>query len=244
MEKLLNYIKNGRGHGFIFLTAVSVLITTFFMITLKASYTEIKPKIELIAQDFLPLTVTNKEISSPLDTYKRLELVLDDHSNSGIPVILNTTSTYKELPKIDLGIYIAKDNFYLITPKEIKKLNYEDGIYDTARFGSLMTKIETMLSTSISFIMIIILFINFAIKSLITMLLSMLIIKLKKIPALPKAELMRLSCLITASIELISLVIAKIAQYELNIFLFYFISASVAFVYITTQTPKDDNLPL
>lgn len=245
MEKLLNYIKNGKGHGIIFLIAISVLITTFFMITIKKYYTEAKPKIELVAQDFLPITIKNNKIASPIDAYKRVDLNLSDEENEFlIPVILNTTSSASEFPKEDLALYITTDNLYFITPKEIKKIDYQDGIYDIQKFKNLMTKVESITSSSISLIMIIILLINFIIKSFITMLATKLFIKLKKLPSIPTSELMRLSCLITSSIELISAILARVAGYELNTILFYFLSLTLAYIYVQFDSKKQNDQPL
>ena len=57
MDKIINYIKKGRGLGFIFLLAVAVLKTIPIMFEMKSVYADLQPKIMLIADDFLPIKI-------------------------------------------------------------------------------------------------------------------------------------------------------------------------------------------
>ena len=64
MEKIVNYIKNGKGIGFIFLLAVAVLITLIITIKFKEFSVPIREEIVTISKDFLPITVSEGKIIS------------------------------------------------------------------------------------------------------------------------------------------------------------------------------------
>lgn len=74
MEKIKLYIRRGKGIGLLFLLASAVLATMFLMISLKSAYTEIKPEVVLVANEFLPITVKGGKIVEPANAYKRIEL--------------------------------------------------------------------------------------------------------------------------------------------------------------------------
>jgi hypothetical protein len=73
MKKIVTYIKQGKGTGLLFLLAGAVIMTLFFIIPAKEMVKDIEPKIMLVAKDFLPITIENKKITTPTDTYKKLD---------------------------------------------------------------------------------------------------------------------------------------------------------------------------
>ena len=52
MEKFILYIRQGKGIGALFLLAAAVLITMMLAISLRNSYSEAKPEIMLVANEF------------------------------------------------------------------------------------------------------------------------------------------------------------------------------------------------
>ena len=68
MEKIFLYIKQGKGHGLLFLLATAIITTIIFSFSLKTVLNDIKPKALLVAEDFLPIEIKNKEIVSHPNT--------------------------------------------------------------------------------------------------------------------------------------------------------------------------------
>lgn len=76
MEKIKLYIRRGKGIGLLFLLASAVLATMFLMISLKSAYTEIKPEVVLVANEFLPITVKGGKSSNLPMRINALSLIL------------------------------------------------------------------------------------------------------------------------------------------------------------------------
>ena len=133
MEKIINYIKNGKGLGLLFLLAGSVLITIMYMFVAKEMIKNFEPKVMLIANDFLPLTVNEQKITSPLDTYKRIEINLsdDEQSKDLFPVVLDTKNKNQDLKNEKIGLFITQDSIILKTFNDTKNLKLKDGVYDS-----------------------------------------------------------------------------------------------------------------
>ena len=74
MEKLKNYILNGKGMGLLFLLASAVVMAVVSMFIFRSIYQDVKPSVILVAQDVLPVTIKNKEIVEPQNMYKKLSI--------------------------------------------------------------------------------------------------------------------------------------------------------------------------
>ena len=140
MDKILNYIRNGRGYGFIFLLAVAVLKTIPIMVELKSVYTDLQPKIMLIANDFLPINVENGKIVEPVNTYKRLGLQLGESNNKNaeVPVVLDTREETSVVPNEKDGLFIMTDMIYFVAGDRIQKYKLKDGLFDKEKFEKAM----------------------------------------------------------------------------------------------------------
>ena len=129
MEKFILYIRQGKGIGALFLLAAAVLITMMLAISLRNSYSEAKPEIMLVANEFLPLTVKDGQVVQPVDAYKKVDI---DLGQQGKPedlfsVVLDTRADAKAPAMNELGIFITKDVVYLSSPNQIKRIQFQDG---------------------------------------------------------------------------------------------------------------------
>ena len=57
MEKFVNYVRNGKGIGLLFMLAASVVVTIVMLLVAKNFYGEMRPQALIVANDFLPITV-------------------------------------------------------------------------------------------------------------------------------------------------------------------------------------------
>ena len=143
MEKIKLYIRRGKGIGLLFLLASAVLATMFLMISLKSAYTEIKPEVVLVANEFLPITVKGGKIVEPANAYKRIEL---DFGGKGekkdlFPVVLDTRNEVSSVPTEPQGLFITTDTVYAVTADQIRRLNLQtqqDGVLTKENFAEIM----------------------------------------------------------------------------------------------------------
>lgn len=217
MEKFIDYVKGGKGNGFIFLLAAAVLVTIFFVLIIKNLYTDVKPRILLAAEDLLPITVEGGKIVSPADTYKTLELKLDERDTDSFLVVLDTKNDNLEVSTQKAGMFITKEMLYLVTPNEVKKVAFEDGVFDMARFTDMINQAVGIFSLVISVVSVGVLFLVFLIKTLIVAGIGKLMYKVEKKEELADFSLlMRLSSVLVACVEFLFLAIGFAGGYVLT----------------------------
>ena len=227
MENLIKYIKQGKGYGLIFLLASSIIVTTIIMAKAKPVLKDMEPKLTLIAEDFLPLTIQNKQITEPVDTYKRVDINLgNSNSNKDIfPVVLDTKTTSKELPKEKIGLFIMKDVAYVISFNDIKKIYYKDGIFDIEKFKQILQKSFIIFSIISSIAIILLHFIQNAIIALLASLIGLSYLKRTQTTHSPNfSYLMRFCSLIIAFVGILS------------IYMKIFFTINVGFIHILLLT--------
>lgn len=212
MDKLINYIKNGKGIGALFLMASAVLMTLIMAFMIKDIYAELRPQATLISEDILPLTIKNHKIINKTQIYKQYGLTLgDDNDKTSFPVIFDTRNDTSEMPKGKNGIYIMTDAIYMATPSETRRFEFQkDGVIDKASFESLVNYVTNSIYIVVSTILIVIYFFVGLLKATLSALIAtfgqrfILGEKLFDIKTL-----MRLSSIATACIELLSFTLLK-----------------------------------
>ena len=227
MENLIKYIKQGKGYGLVFILASSIIATTMIMIKAKPIFNEMSPKLTLIAEDFLPITVKNKQIIEPLDTYKRIDVNLGNTNSDKdvFPIVLDTKTTTSDLSKEKLGLFIMKNVTYVISPNDIKKIYYEDGIFDIEKFKQLLQKSIVFFSILSSIILILLHFIQGILIALTSSLLGLAYVKHIKLSNMKDfSQLMRLCSMNVALLIM------------LNISLKTFFTFSIGFIHILLLT--------
>jgi len=217
MEKFINYIKNGKGNGLIFLLAAAVLVTIFFVFMIKQLYTDIRPRILLAAEDLLPISVEGGKIISPVDTYKTLELKLDEKDKDSFLVVLDTKSEHIDISTNKSGLFITKDMLYLVTPNEVKKVTLVDGVFDMPRFTDMMNQAAGAFSLVLSVVCVGVLFLVFLVKTLIVAGLGKLIYKAEnKERTIDFSVLMRMGAVLVAGVEFLFFAIGFAGGYMLS----------------------------
>ena len=217
MEKFVNYIRNGKGNGLIFLLAAAVLVTIFFVFTIKQLYTDVKPRVLLAAEDLLPISIEGGKIVSPADTYKTLELKIDERDKDSFLIVLDTKNDNVEIPTNRTGVFITKDMLYLVTPNEVKKITFIDGVFDIEQFTGMMNQAIGMVSLIISIVSVGVLFVVFLVKTFIVAGVGKLIYRAeKKENVVDFSLLMRLSSVLVAVVEFLFLTIGFSGGYMLS----------------------------
>ncbi len=220
MEKIMQYIKAGKGRGLIFLLAAAVVISFVGIIFLKQIYNSAEPKFMLVADEFLPITVQEGKIVNPIDTYKKVDFkfgnVLDN--SDVLPIVLDTRKETSTIPEAKLGIFIMTDIVYIISPNKIEKFYLPDGVWDKDAVKNYFDSFISTVSLFIAGLLVAILFLFLLIKTIIIAWLSELWLKAMKKTNLPDfAAFMRLSAVIVAILNTILMVLGVCCSFSLNI---------------------------
>lgn len=161
MEKFVNYVRNGKGIGLLFILAASLIVTIIMLLVAKSFYGEMRPQAMLIANDFLPLTVKGGKIVDPADAYKRVDLKFGNTGTEkdNFAVVLDTREPTPSLPKGAQGLYIYKDVIYVASANQIRNYDLQDGLWDKDSFEKLLDSVTGIMSGVIGVVLIGILFV-------------------------------------------------------------------------------------
>lgn len=179
MEKIVNYIRHGKGVGLLFILAASVLVTIVFVLFGKEFYAGARKQMLLVAGDFLPITVQNGVITEPADTYKRVNV---DFGKKGNPkdmftVVLNTREDVSVSSEDAAGIYLLKNQVYMVTPTQMRHYPLHDGLWNMERFEGLIDDVAGVIFGVMSVALIGVLFLVFLVKTFVAALLGELALK-------------------------------------------------------------------
>ncbi len=134
MEKLINYIKRGKGIGLKYLLLFALFYAIVLTVALKRSGDEVLvPAAQKIADEFLPIKIENGVIVEPENMYKTYTLqIADDESGIGetYEIIMNTeVETINPADMKKEGAYITKNAIYFSTNNQLKVYPFEDSAY-------------------------------------------------------------------------------------------------------------------
>lgn len=179
MEKVINYVRQGKGLGLLFILAASVLVTIIFVLLGKELYSETREQVLTVAGDFLPITVQKGVITEPEDTYKRVNV---DFGKMGDPkdmiaIVLNTREDFVVSPQDMNGLYLLKNQIYVVSSTQMRHYALQDGIWNMERFEKLMDDVAGVIFVSISVILIGMLFLICLVKTFTAALLGKLLLK-------------------------------------------------------------------
>lgn len=207
MEKILMYVRQGRGLGMLFLLASAVLSAMVAIILLRDGYSAVKPEISLVANEFLPITVQNGKIADPVGVYKRIDL---DFGGEGekkelFPVVLDTRGGEETLPTEKQGLFITADTVYAVSVNKINRISLAD-VKDTVltkdNFSKKLDSVMGLFSMIASVILIGILFLWYLLKTWLAAVAGAAFLKISgKKDRMNTGALMRLGSLIVAGTE-------------------------------------------
>ena len=245
MEKIKLYIRRGKGIGLLFLLASAVLATMFLMISLKSAYTEIKPEVVLVANEFLPITVKGGKIVEPANAYKRIEL---DFGGKGekkdlLPVVLDTRNEVSSVPTEPQGLFITTDTVYAVTADQIRRLNLQtqqDGVLTKENFAEIMDGVVGYVSSFAAMILVAMYFLTLLLKTWLAALRGRVALKVMKKPEmLNMSGLMRLSAMTAAVTELGSYFVGT--GFGLTGWHTFIIIVAGVFIVLYQMQPEDSN---
>ena len=133
MTRIINYLKNGRGIGTLFLALLAVIITVQFFYASKKVVLAMVPEVQNTLNQLLPIEIENGVVIEPADTVKNVKLKVPFVPGyAGLPVILDTrvdSLDFDELLKSKSSIQISRKNVYVVSKGEVKVRSLGDASY-------------------------------------------------------------------------------------------------------------------
>lgn len=243
MEKIVNYIKSGKGNGLLFLVATALITTIFWMLLFKQFYNDVKPQILLASEQILPITVKDSQITEPLDTYKKVDIMFGDkeETDKTFPIILDTRAEPENFDKLPIGLFIGKNNVKLKLPSEIKTLSWQDGIWNKNTLEEFLDYISGTFSFMLSIIIVAIFSIILVIKTAIAAFLEKYIIgPILKVDSLNFDTFMRLSAVLISITELILLGLSFLTGIRVGILPQIFVILLIAYAFLAQQKKAEN----
>jgi len=118
MLKLINYIKNGKGIGAIWLLILGAVLAFYTAFKVNKSLPLAIPYVQDLADEFLPIKIEDGKIVDPVETIKKHEYQLGkDH----LTLTLDTTKDVLEEQDMMQGIYVTRSYIYTINGKEVRR---------------------------------------------------------------------------------------------------------------------------
>ena len=113
MNKIINYISNGKGIGAIIILLISTLFSLYISLVARTAVTNSIPYIQMIADEILPIDMVNGNIRVPGNTKKVYPIYSDDKLGDYSFTIDTTTDTI-DTTNTASGLYLTRSYFYSI----------------------------------------------------------------------------------------------------------------------------------
>lgn len=139
MNKVLTYIKSGRGIGAKYLLIYVLIIAFVFGIAFKSVAGGAVPVMQKAADQLLPIKIENGVIVEPVNTVKSINL---GFQKGAFPFILDTTVDSLDASGLKDGVYITRKALYVVGKRQTKVYNYEENMtLDRDDYTDLFRKI-------------------------------------------------------------------------------------------------------
>lgn len=220
MEKIMQYVRAGKGKGLIFLLAAAVVLTFFGIVIVKQIYSGFEPQFMLAADEFLPITVQNGKIVNPAGVYKKIDFKFGEATDDRdvLPIVFDTREAVSIMPEAKLGIFIMTDVVYVISANKIEKVYLPDGVWDKDNVKKQLDSFVSMFSLIIAVLMICFVFLFLLIKTIIIAWLSKFGLKaMQRNDLTDISMIMRMSALVVALLDVIVICVGFFYGFSLGI---------------------------
>lgn len=143
MSKILNYIANGRGLGVKYLLIFSLISAIAFGLLVRFGGTDFIPYAQSVADQLLPIKVTNGQVVEPVDTVRTASLNFGGVSKP-LPFVIDTTTNTLDTENLRDGVYLTRGFLYTVSRNQVKLIKLE-GSFDLAR-GDYTPQFTTLLN--------------------------------------------------------------------------------------------------
>ncbi|MBP5399491.1 MAG: DUF1189 family protein [Alphaproteobacteria bacterium] len=235
MNKILNYIKNGKGCGLKFLLLYSLILSIIFGIEIKVLGDNFVPEMQSAAEKLLPVKIENGTIIEPNNEIKSVNL---NFGGVIFPLVLDTTVDTIDPIGLNPGIYIARKALYSVSEKDIRVIDFQENMdLLQGNYTDLFKKIVWFISIITVFIAWIMPFVGYTLCAVLYAFCGQFIAKVKKL-SLDFAAAMRLAVVAYLPTLLIVLALNLVRLH----FSFWFTSTAVLlleYIIVSAMLPDD-----
>lgn len=122
MNKIIGYIKSGRGIGAFLIFAFAFIISAYYGIVSRQVLLDSIPAIQAVADEILPLSIQNGMIVAPQNTIKEINLAGNDKQS--FLFVLDTTQDSLNTDNLKDGIYLSRSHAYTVRGNEVKSVKF------------------------------------------------------------------------------------------------------------------------
>ena len=127
MNKIFNYVNQGRGIGAFPIFVLAFMATMYFCINAKFVLTDSIPHIQQAADEILPIVIENGKITTPQNTIKEINL-LGKNASVSFPFVLDTTQDNLRTDTLKDGVYLTRSYLYTVGNNEIRTTKLTDSL--------------------------------------------------------------------------------------------------------------------
>ncbi len=190
MNRILNYILNGKGLGLKFLLLFSLIISIVAAAQLKKIGYNFVPEMQNIADKLLPVKIEKGIIIEPNNEIKSIDV---NFGGQVFPIVLDTTVDTIDPIGLRPGIYIARKALYSINGNDIRVIDFQQDMeLPLGNYVNLFKKVVLITSTIFALFALLVPFVFYALFAVLYAFCAQLIAKLKK-KTLEFAPAMRLA---------------------------------------------------
>ena len=205
MNKILNYIRYGKGLGLKFLLLYSLVLSVILAVQIKGLGYNFVPEMQNAAEQLLPVKIENGTIIEPNNEIKSVNL-----SFNGIifPLVLDTTVDTIDPIGLKPGIYVARKALYSVSEKDTRVIDFQENMdLPLGNYVSLFKKVVWAVAIMAALIGWILPFVGYALCAVLYAFCGQLVAKCKKL-SLNFSTAMRLACVAYIATLLLMLVLS------------------------------------
>lgn len=120
MNKILNYIANGKGLGLKFVLLFAFVVSIIFAVIIKVEGTKMVPYAQSITNQILPIKVENGVVTDPQDTLKVVNVGVDKDGKSVFSITIDTRVDTLDTAQLNNGVYLTATNIYIVGQNEVR----------------------------------------------------------------------------------------------------------------------------
>lgn len=191
MNKILNYIKFGKGCGLKFLLLYSLVLSIILAVQIKGLGDNFVPEMQNAAEQLLPIKIENGAIVEPNNEIKSVNL---NFNGIIFPLVLDTTVDTIDPIGLKPGIYVARKALYSVSDKDTRVIDFQENMdLPFGNYISLFKKVVWAVALFAALIGWMVPFVGYALCAVLYAFCGQLVAKCKKLP-INFATAMRLAC--------------------------------------------------
>jgi len=228
MQKILDYIKNGKGVGARFILVLAIFVALYSAYGFSDVLPKIVPHVQSFTDTFFPIKIENGKVIAPQNT-----VIEKTYHINGEPIVikLDTTQDLLDNNQQPVGIYLTRSYLYSVSDQKVERQNLPQEIdLKKQDYVPVLQALAKHIVWAVALIGPFFNFICFMLAVLFYAWLTSLACALNKL-TLPFKTKMRLNTCLFVSVYIFSTLVGIIG-WNLSLFSFFLIMLALQIVYV------------